>query len=222
MAAYNIPDPAAGSVQNQGVLTNFIKQVVDGTPSESSNGEITYKEKWKGPYSRGKGILSSVKVGDPLATAQGALGSHVEEFAAPTCPTRNNKQGVWKVKSINVEQIQSGDHCYVNFTFWADFSGTDVETLTEDDEKNVWSISWQSYSVSPWDFCANEGSPAKAWSPSYEDSPPSPVWSVTADRSAIQAAMNQSAEFKGNFIVFTPDKNVPDCKKYLEAANYEI
>ena len=66
MAAYNIPAPAAGSVQNQGVLTKFIKQVVDGTPSES-NGVLTYKEKWKGPYSTGKGILSSVKTGDTLA-----------------------------------------------------------------------------------------------------------------------------------------------------------
>lgn len=34
MSAYNIPDPAAGSVQNNGVLTTFIKQVVENTPSE--------------------------------------------------------------------------------------------------------------------------------------------------------------------------------------------
>lgn len=221
MAAYNIPDPAAGSVQNQGVLTKFIKQVVDGTPSES-NGVLTYKEKWKGPYSTGKEILSSVKTGDTLAQAQAALGSHVEEFSAPTCPTRNNKAGTWKIEGVSVEQIQSGDHCYVTFTFRADYGETDVQTLTEDVEKNVWSITWQAYSVSPWDFCANGGANAKPWSPSYDDSPPTPVWATLADRAAIQAAMNQNPEFKGNFIVYTPDKNVPDCRMYLEAANLEI
>lgn len=221
MAAYEIPAPTGGS-QAQGILTKFYKQPVDNTPSEH-NGELTYKEKWKGPYSVGKGILGSVKTGDTLSQAQSALGSKAEEYSAPTCPTRNGKAGAWRITSVNVEECSNaGDHCFVTFTCRADYSGTDVETLTELIEKNVWSISWQSYSVSPWDFCANNGSNAKAWSPNYEDSPPTPVWAVTADRAAIQAAMNQNPEFKGNFIVFTPDKNVPDCKKYLEAANYEI
>ena len=190
MSAYSLPSPAAGSVQNNGVLTKFIKQTVDNTPCEMSNGEINYREKWKGPYSRGKSILSSVKIGDDLSAAHSALGGSVEEFSEPTCPTRNKTAGTWKVKEIRVEQIEAGDHCYVYFTFYADFASTSVETLTEVVEKNVWSIQWQSYSVSPWDFCKNGGGNASPWSPSYEDSPPTADWSKTADRAAIQAAMN--------------------------------
>lgn len=222
MSAYTLPSPATGSVQNNGVLTKFIKQTVDNTPCEMSNGEINYREKWKGPYSRGKSILSSVKIGDTLAAAHTALGDSVEEFSEPTCPTRNGIDGTWKVKDIRVEQIEAGDHCYVHFTFYAAYSGYDVETLTELIEKNVWSVSWQSYSVSPWDFCKNGGGNASPWSPSYEDSPPTADWTKTADRAAIQAAMNQNPEFKGNFIVYTPDKNVPDCKMYLDAAHTAI
>ena len=222
MSAYSLPSPAAGSVQNNGVLTKFIKQTVDNTPCEMSNGEINYREKWKGPYSRGKSILSSVKIGDDLSAAHSALGGSVEEFSAPTCPTRNKTAGTWKVKETRVEQIEAGDHCYVYFTFYADFASTEVETLTEVVEKNVWSIQWQSYSVSPWDFCKNGGGNAAPWSPSYEDSPPAENWAKTADRAAIQAAMNQNPEFKGNFIVYTPDKNVPDCKMYLDAAHTAI
>ena len=108
------------------------------------------------------------------------------------------------------------------FTFYADFASTSVETLTEVVEKNVWSITWQSYSVSPWDFCKNGGGNAAPWSPSYDNSPPTADWTKTADRAAIQAAMNQNPEFKGNFIVYTPDKNVPDCKMYLDAAHTAI
>ena len=222
MSAYSLPSPATGSVQNNGVLTKFIKQTVDNTPCEMSNGEINYREKWKGPYSRGKSILSSVKIGDTIDTAHTALGGSVEEFSAPTCPTRNNTAGVWKVKETRVEQIEAGDHCNVYFTFYADFASTEVQTLTEDVEKNVWSVSWQAYSVSPWDFCKNGGGNAAPWSPSYDNSPPTPNWSKTADRAAIQAALNQSPEFKDNFIVYTPDKNVPDCKMYLDAANTAI
>lgn len=222
MSAYSLPSPAAGSVQNNGVLTKFIKQTVDNTPCEMSNGEINYREKWKGPYSRGKSILSSVKIGDTIDTAHTALGGSVEEFSAPICPTRNNTAGVWKVKETRVEQIEAGDHCNVYFTFYADFASTEVETLIEDVEKNVWSVSWQAYSVSPWDFCKNGGGNASPWSPSYDNSPPTPNWSKTADRAAIQAALNQSPEFKDNFIVYTPDKNVPDCKMYLDAANTAI
>ena len=222
MSAYSLPSPATGSVQNNGVLTKFIKQTVDNTPCEMSNGEINYREKWKGPYSRGKSILSSVKIGDTLSAAHSALGNSVEEFSEPTCPTRNNTAGTWKVKEIRVEQIEAGDHCYVYFTFYADFASTSVDTLTELIEKDVWSITWQSYSVSPWDFCKNGGGNASPWSPSYEESPPAENWAKTADRAAIQAAMNQSPEFKGNFIVYTPDKNVPDCKMYLDAAHTAI
>ena len=222
MSAYSLPSPAAGSVQNNGVLTKFIKQTVDNTPCEMSNGEINYREKWKGPYSRGKSILSSVKIGDNIDTAHTALGGSVEEFSAPACPIRNNTAGVWKVKETRVEQIEAGDHCNVYFTFYADFAPTEVETLTEDVEKNVWSVSWQAYSVSPWDFCKNGGGNASPWSPSYDNSPPTPNWSKTADRAAIQAALNQSPEFKDNFIVYTPDKNVPDCKMYLDAAHTAI
>ena len=222
MSAYSLPAPATGSVQNNGVLTKFIKQTVDNTPCEMSTGEINSREKWKGPYSRGKSILSSVKIGDTIDTAHTALGGSVEEFSAPTCPTRNNTAGVWKVKETRVEQIEAGDHCNVYFTFYADFASTEVQTLTEDVEKNVWSVSWHAYSVSPWDFCKNGGGNASPWSPSYDNSPPTPNWSKTADRAAIQAALNQSPEFKDNFIVYTPDKNVPDCKMYLDAANTAI
>ena len=126
MSAYSLPSPAAGSVQNNGVLTRFIKQTVDNTPCEMSNGEIDYREKWKGPYSVGKSILSSVKVGDSLDAAHTALGSSVEEFSAPACPTRSGINGTWKVKEIRVEQTEAGDHCYVHFTFYADFASAET------------------------------------------------------------------------------------------------
>ena len=58
-----------------GVLSAFVQQPVSNTPAETSNG-ITYTEKWKGPYEKGKTVLSSVKVGDNLSVLHTWLGTN--------------------------------------------------------------------------------------------------------------------------------------------------
>lgn len=71
MAAITISGTAA-SVDADGVLNCLVQQPVDNTPSETENG-MEYTEKYKGPYSKLKDILSHVRVGLVIDAAHSAL-----------------------------------------------------------------------------------------------------------------------------------------------------
>lgn len=181
------------TVSANGILDCWVQQPVDNSPSESSAGVVTYQEKFKGPYSKGKELLDRIKVGDTLASAHTSLGATVSggiqnAYDAPTPPTRNNKTLTWIVSGIRVQEAEAGDHCFIYVDYTAQFIGWEVNTLYEIDERNVWSLSWQSYSVSPFAFCSNEQHNDIPVSPSglgYE-----PNWTLPAMREHIELFKN--------------------------------
>jgi hypothetical protein len=71
MAAITISGTAA-TVDANGVLNCLVQQTVDNTPSETANG-MEYTEKYKGPYSKLKDILSHISVGVGIDAAHSAL-----------------------------------------------------------------------------------------------------------------------------------------------------
>lgn len=215
MSATPIP---TSDYSKAGVLDKWVKQPCDTSPGIMSNGEVNYREKWKGPYSSGRTILSSIKHGDTLSTAHSALGSKQEQYAAPSCPPLGNKARTWRVQELRVEESTAGDHCILYITYHGVVDVSEITGLEEDEEKNVWTISWQTYTVTPWEFCSTSDAVSKPWSPSYDDSPPTPDWSSKASRTSVEAAMNQNPDLSHPpFIVYTPDINVPDCRMYLDA-----
>lgn len=195
MADLQYYGPAA--TNTNGVLNAFVQQPISNTPAETTNG-IQYTEKWKGPYEKGKTVLSSVKVGDNLSVFHTWLGANrVVRIQPPTPPTRNNVTGNWLITSIRVDEHTAGDHCFINIETIANYGGSDVETLTEITDANTWSINWQSYSVTPYEFASGE-----VHSPLYVsegNGPDDGNWSLPASRQMIEEYQRHNNKIISNW-----------------------
>lgn len=142
MAVQTIPVNGPAEVSDNGILACFVQQPVANTPAETTSG-ATYSEKWKGPYEKGKEVLSSIKVGDALSEFHTWLGDNkVSRYDAPKCPTRFGDGSHWVITSIRVDEHTAGDHCYINIDCTPNFIETSTDPLVEDTESNVWSITW--------------------------------------------------------------------------------
>lgn len=73
--------------------------------------------------------------------------------------------------------------------FLADYSGDDEENLTEDIYQNTWSVSWQSYTVSPYAFCSNPTEPENLTV--NDDEAKDEGW-LKASRESIQKYLSQN------------------------------
>ena len=74
MSVQNIQAYGPAPTDKNGVLAAFVQQPITNTPAEVSKNRVVYTEKWKGPYEKGKTVLSTVKVGDNLnITTDGVL-----------------------------------------------------------------------------------------------------------------------------------------------------
>ena len=149
------------TVNSSGILDCWVQQPVDNSPSENSSNLVTYQEKFKGPYSVGKEILSRIYVGQKLSDAHTQLNQSVSgkiksAYPSPTSPVRNDKATHWVITNIHVQEADAGDHCYLTIDCVATVNSFDTTTLSEISERSVWNLSWQSYSVSPYAFCSNE------------------------------------------------------------------
>lgn len=204
-----------------GVLSQFVRIPCENSPSEQ-NGELTYTEKWKGPYEDAKDLLTKVASGYTISQVHLALGANrVERFETPTCPARAG--GVWIMDGVQVQELEAGSHAIVTFTYKpvgsSSGGGTDIP------EQDVWSLSWEAYQVTPWAFCKNDDYSLESYNWSPSDTPPDPDWSKCANRAYIEQCVNApSWEIKGDgkWMVWTPDENAPDFRKYLPVANQAI
>ena len=153
------PIPTNSVSTNNGVLNEWVCQ--SQSQVKESGGTITYQEVFKGPFASGKEILSRIKTGDKINSVHSMMGMGLRNqlFDAPSCPLRENKRGVWILQSIQITEQIAGSHCLLQLIYVADYSGGDVQTLTEDIYQNTWSVSWQSYTVSPYAFCSNPEDP---------------------------------------------------------------
>lgn len=172
---------------NFGVLNVWVCQ--SQSQVKESGGVITYQEVFKGPFAKGKELLSNIKTGDKIDSIHSLMGFRNQLFDAPACPTRDDKTGVWILQSVQISEQQAGAHCLLQFLFVADYSGTDVETLTEDIYQNTWSISWQSYTVSPYAFCAN---PLQAKNLTVSEDENLDKGKLKASRETIQKYLSQN------------------------------
>ena len=91
-------------------------------------------------------------------------------------------QGRWLVESINVIEAKAGDHCTIRVVFEAAAADDSATTeLIADSEE--WTLTWQPYTVSPYEFCSNEHHEPRIISPSDEMDRD---WQMTACRDNIE------------------------------------
>lgn len=216
------------TINKTGVLNCLVKQPVDNTPSENENGVI-YCEKFKGSYLLVKECLSHIYVGMTLASAHTALaycgGLHVM-IDMPTCPTRDGISGVWRIDGIRVEEHDAGDHAFLYLDCYADYFGLDDEG-TDDPWQDVWSITWQSYSVDPYAFCSNTSHEDYVVSPSFETNPEDPnLPYAPAMRSKIDECLRNNPQPKTvenkTYYLYTPDPAEPEVRRWINNAEKAI
>lgn len=155
MSANPIPTNSVSTIN--GVLNEWVCQ--SQSQVKESGGAITYQEVFKGPYATGKELLSKIETGDKIDSVHLLMGNKNQLFTAPSCPLRGNNKGVWRLQTIQITEAVAGSHCVLQLLYLADYSGIDDEKLTEDIYQNTWSVSWQSYTVSPYAFCSNPENP---------------------------------------------------------------
>lgn len=181
------PIPTNSVTTNNGVLTEWVCQ--SQSQVKESGGAITYQEVFKGPYATGKELLSKIETGDKIDSVHLLMGDKNQLFTAPSCPLRGNNKGVWRLQTIQITEQTAGSHCLLQLLFLADYSGSDGENLTEDIYQNTWSVSWQSYTVSPYAFCANPTDPENLKVTENEDKDKG--W-LKASRESIQKYLSQN------------------------------
>ena len=158
MSISNHSETQTASANGYGLLSVFVQQVSDNSPSYTGGdvSDMKYSAIFYGPYIKAKDINDAV--GKPL---QSYLAGHRETFDQnfnfPVLP--GDGDFVWVVKSTRVEQSVAGEHCRIYF----DCEAEDVTQLTpgtggwvEDGKNNNWSVKWQSYTVEPYAFCSNK------------------------------------------------------------------
>ena len=93
------------------------------------------------------------------------------------------------MQTIQITEQTAGSHCLLQLLFLADYSGGDEENLTEDIYQNTWSVSWQSYTVSPYAFCSNPEKPINLKVTENEDKDKG---KLKASRETIQKYLSQN------------------------------
>lgn len=181
------PIPTNSVSTNNGVLTDWVCQ--SQSQVKESGGAITYQEIFKGPFASGKELLSKIETGDKIDSVHLLMGNKNQLFTAPSCPLRGNTNGVWRLQTIQITEQTAGSHCLLQLLFLADYSGGDEENLTEDIYQNTWSVSWQSYTVSPYAFCANPTEPINL---KVTDDEAKDKGKLKASRETIQKYLSQN------------------------------
>ena len=143
MAINPIPSGRTAPVDANGVLSKLIKQPYDNQPTEDESG-LHLQEAWKGPYDKIRLVLSHISTGMSQSDIRSTLNSYVgvsEEFATPTCPTRQGTSYTWICKSIRAEELEAGAHGMLYITYDGK-AGSDSTALQDDPYQDIWSMSW--------------------------------------------------------------------------------
>ena len=233
MSVQNIQAYGPAPTNNNGVLTAFVQQPVANTPAEVGKNKVVYTEKWKGPYEKGKNILSSIKVGDRLTKFHTFLGNRISRFDTPTCPIRYGEESFWVIESVKVDEHTAGAHCFITVDCVPYFTFSETETgLTENKEANTWSVTWQSYSVTPYEFASGEVHPPIVFSDASEGGSDSHIninWDYKASRTVINQYLthnpnSSSATGDNGDIVYTwtPNPRQPHIKNALCGAEMAL
>ena len=159
---YYGPAPTKGSTstsigsQTQGTLAAVVLQPCEQAPTIDLDDNLTYVEVWKGPYA----WASAIYAYDPInkSREQFILGIRAEvdviERFKPPFPG-NDK--TWYISNVQVRELEAGDHAEIRITYIAkDTTITPEQAWNNLNNKDVWTLDWQSYSVTPYAFCKND------------------------------------------------------------------
>ena len=138
------------AVDENGVLSNLIQQVSDGSPQYNENSQ-TYTAKFKGPYAILKN--ANTMVGKTLNNALSTLFINTyNNFTFPTPP----EYTAWYVISTSVEQLDAGSHAILTVTCEARDESLMTEDGSFDPYQDTWQLRWESYTLKPTAFCSNK------------------------------------------------------------------
>lgn len=176
---------------DKGVLDCFVQQPVDNTPSADKDGRIIYTEKWKGPYKTAIDILDDIKVGMDIAVFHQWLGANKISCFDPPAPPKINKDDTgtdnkWIISNIRVQELTAGDHAIIVVEF-----GANLQKLQDSD---TWSVSWQAYTVTPYEFCSGKVHEPLTISPSFGVGQTELNWSIPASRQMIEQYRSHSPQ----------------------------
>lgn len=234
MAATKLDYRGPAPTNVDGILMCYVLQPTDTAPELVGN-VPRYREVWKGPYLHAKELAK--ETGISLTTLYTKMGLPlVRSYEVPTCPTVDDQQLYWKVKSIKIQELEAGDHALVTIDCEGANDLYDVETLVSDAKQDVWSLSYQTVTYSPYAFCSNQEpkTSPQDWSPGYDTAQhPTPDWTDFAHRTNIAQAFQYPNCFptdprtkKSNFLVFEtvpPDANtLTPIRKYLNPVESAI
>lgn len=170
-----IPTGRTAPVLSSGVLDCLVKQSVDNQPYEDQSG-LHLDECYKGPYATLKEVLSHIYVGEWLADAHTYLetvGQGIKKaYDTPTCPTRDNKTYKWIIAKIRIEEAEAGDHSFLYIECDAALDpAVGGGDLVDDPYQDIWSMSWQAYSVDPYNFLSGMAPEPYPCTPAFETDP---------------------------------------------------
>lgn len=226
-----IPTGRTAKTDANGVLDTLVKQPYDNQPTEDQGG-CHLEESFKGPYSKLKEILSHINVGMPIETVYATLRSYVgiqQAYEYPACPARDNKTQYWVCVGIRVEEAEAGDHGFLYVSYDGSLSIESGEDEVFDPYQDVWSVSWQSYSVDPYNFLANEPHEPYPCSPSFDVDPvdfPPQYWEQLGQRQPIDKFLTNSGAGKAvngvDYKYYVPDAQFPDSRYFLNGAEAAV
>lgn len=228
MAINPITSGRTAPVDANGVLDCLVKQPVDNQPYEDANG-LHLEECYKGSYDKLKDILGHIWVGEGISAIHSTIGSVAgtieKAFDSPTCPVRDGVQYEWIAASIRVEEAEAGDHGFLYLTFDGRVGGED--DLVDDPYQDIWSMSWQAYSVDPYNFLSGFSPEPYPCSPSFDTDPENAVpgadhWTRTGSRAHVDKYLNGIGESKKvqgeNYYYYAPDAGATDYRLFLNGA----
>lgn len=225
---YYGPAPTKGSqstaidAQTEGTLAAIVLQPVEQAPAIDADNNLTYVEIWKGPYAWAKNIYSYDPIDrsreEFITLVRGEV-QVIERFNPPHPGTDNS----WFITNVSVRELEAGDHGEIRITYTArDTSYDPGQAWNSLGNKDVWTLDWQSYSVTPYAFCKNDpiedpptGNPldttSTAWRKNIEDF----FQSQSGDKSKFEYAPTTFREY---FLTLNEAERLV-AKKVIEGKN---
>ena len=159
---YYGPAPTKGGqstaidAQTEGTLAAIVLQPVEQAPTIDADNNLTYVEIWKGPYGWAKNIYSYDPIDrsreEFITLVRGEV-QVIERFNPPHPGTGNS----WFINNVSVRELEAGDHAEIRVTYTArDTSYDPGQAWNSLGNKDIWTLDWQSYSVTPYAFCKND------------------------------------------------------------------
>ena len=196
---YYGPAPTKGEqstvkdAQTQGTLAAIVLQPVEQAPAIDADNNLTYVEIWKGPYGWAKDIYEYDPIDKSreefITSVRGEV-QVIERFNPPNPGTDN----AWYISNVQVRELEAGDHAEIRVTYTArDLTYEPGQAWNSLGHKDVWTLDWQSYSVTPYAFCKNDPTetPCSLYNP--DD------WSDTAWRKNIEDFFQSQSGDKKEF-----------------------